>query len=146
MAGIGQLQTLAHLFQPDAASTLVCHAFGMIAVGYFAMYLSGAFTEVDTDKAGLSGGDAMLEGILYEGNKDERSYFRTAVRSDVYLCFHTDVGGETDAHQFDVVADEVHLLVQGDEVLLIVIQHMAQQSAQFLHGSLCLVGIEAMRA
>ena len=84
----------------------------------------------------------MLEGILYEGNKDERSYFSTAVRSDVYLCFHTDVGGETDAHQFDVVADEVHLLVQGDEVLLIVIQHMAQQSAQFLHGSLCLVGIE----
>ena len=59
----------------------------MIAVGYFAMYLSGAFTEVDTDKAGLGGGDAMLEGILSEGNKDERSYFRTAVRSDVYLCF-----------------------------------------------------------
>lgn len=142
MTGIGQLQTLAHLFQADAASAFICHAFGMIAVGYFAMYLSGAFTEVDTDKAGLSGGDAMLEGILYEGNKDERSYFRTAVRSDVYLCFHTDVGGETDAHQFDVVADEVHLLVQGDEVLLIVIQHMAQQSAQFLHGSLCLVGIE----
>jgi len=142
MAGIGQLQTLAHLFQADAASAFICHAFGMITVGYFAMYLSGAFTEVDTDKAGLSGGDAMLEGILYEGNKDERSYFRTAVRSDVYLCFHTDVGGETDAHQFDVVADEVHLLVQGDEVLLIVIQHMAQQSAQFLHGSLCLVGIE----
>ena len=118
----------------------------MIAVGYFAMYLSGAFTEVDTDKAGFGGGDAMLEGILYEGNKDERSYFSTAVRSDVYLCFHTDVGGETDAHQFDVVADEVHLLVQGDEVLLIVIQHMAQQSAQFLHGSLCLVGIEGDEA
>ena len=78
MTGIGQLQTLAHLFQPDAASTLVCHAFGMIAVGYFAMYLSGAFTEVDTDKAGFGGGDAMLEGILYEGNKDERSYFSTA--------------------------------------------------------------------
>ena len=88
----------------------------------------------------------MLEGILYEGNKDERSYFSTAVWSDVYLCFHTDVGGETDAHQFDVVADEVHLLVQGDEVLLIVIQHMAQQSAQFLHGSLCLVGIEGDEA
>ena len=144
MTGIGQLQTLAHLFQADAASAFICHAFGMIAVGYFAMYLSGAFTEVDTDKAGLGGGDAMLEGILYEGNKDERSYFSTAVWSDVYLCFHTDVGGETDAHQFDVVADEVHLLVQGDEVLLIVIQHMAQQSAQFLHGSLCLVGIEGV--
>ena len=43
----------------------------------------------------------------YEGNKDERSYFSTAVRSDVYLCFHTDVGGETDAHQFDVVADDL---------------------------------------
>ena len=43
------------------------------------MYLSGAFTEVDTDKAGLSGGDAMLEGILYEGNKDERSYFSTSI-------------------------------------------------------------------
>ena len=47
MTGIGQLQTLAHLFQADAASAFICHAFGMIAVGYFAMYLSGAFTEVD---------------------------------------------------------------------------------------------------
>ena len=111
MTGIGQLQAFAHLLQTDAASAFVRHAFGMVTVGYFTVYLSGAFTEVDTDKAGLGGGDAMLEGILYEGNKDERSYFGTAVRSDVYLRFHTDVGGEADAHQFDVVADEVHLLV-----------------------------------
>ena len=89
MAGIGQLQTLAHLFQPDAASTLVCHAFGMIAVGYFAMYLSGAFTEVDTDKAGLGGGDAMLEGILYEGNKDEGGNFY--VGDDTETCLEEEL-------------------------------------------------------
>ena len=83
----------------------------MVAVGYFTAHLTGTFAEMDADKAGLSRGDAMFEGILYEGNKDERSYFGTAVRSDVYLRFHTDVGGEADAHQFDVVADEVHLLV-----------------------------------
>ena len=77
--------------------------------------------EVDTDKAGLGGGDAMLEGILYEGNKDERSYFRTAVRSDVYLCFHTDVGGETDAHQFDVIADKIDLLTERNVCLLVII-------------------------
>ena len=86
MTGIGQLQTLAHLFQADAASAFICHAFGMIAVGYFAMYLSGAFTEVDTDKAGLGGGDAMLEGILYEGNKDERvSSQKMAIDCNLYL-------------------------------------------------------------
>ena len=85
--GIGQFQTLAHLFQADAASAFICHAFGMIAVGYFAMYLSGAFTEVDTDKAGLGGGDAMLEGILYERDEYHRGDLRWSVGANVENVF-----------------------------------------------------------
>ena len=80
MTGIGQLQAFAHLLQTDAASAFVRHAFGMVTVGYFTVYLSGAFTEVDTDKAGLGGGDAMLEGILYEGNKDEQLSFHIVIK------------------------------------------------------------------
>ena len=90
MTGIGQLQTLAHLFQADAASAFICHAFGMIAVGYFAMYLSGAFTEVDTDKAGLSGGDAMLEGILYEEIKMSGAIsVRLSGRTSIFVSTRT---------------------------------------------------------
>ena len=101
----------------------------MVTVADFASHLSGTFAEVNTDEARFGRGDAVLEGILYEGDEDERSYFRAAVRSDVDLCFDGDIGGQTDTHQFDVVADEVHLFVKGDETLLIVIEHMAEETA-----------------
>lgn len=143
MAGIGQLQAFVHLLQSDAASAFISQAFGMIAVGYFTAYFSGTFAEMDMDKAGFGRGDAMLEGILYEGDEDERGYFGRAVGAYVYLGFHGDVGRQTDAHQFDVVADEIHFFAQGDEVLLIIVQHMAQKPAQFLDGGLCFVCIES---
>ena len=44
------------------SSAFICHAFGMIAVGYFAMYLSGAFTEVDTDCLLYTSGRGFIPG------------------------------------------------------------------------------------
>lgn len=55
----------------------------MVAVGYFTAHLTGTFAEMDADKAGLSRGDAMFEGILYEGDENEWGYFRTAIGTDI---------------------------------------------------------------
>lgn len=65
-AGIGQLQTLAHLLQSDAAAAFVGFALGVVAVDDFATHFMHAFAEIYTDMAGLGGRDAMLESILYE--------------------------------------------------------------------------------
>lgn len=65
-AGIGQFQTLAYLFQSDAAAAFVGFALGVVAVGYFATYFMHVLAEIYTDMAGLGGRDAMFESILYE--------------------------------------------------------------------------------
>lgn len=65
-AGIGQFQTLAYLFQSDAAAAFVGFALGVVAVGDFATYFMHILAEIYTDMAGLGGRDAMFESILYE--------------------------------------------------------------------------------
>ena len=63
-------------------------------------------------KLGSVGRDAVLESIFDERDEDERGDGRAAVRVDVEGGFYPDAVGEADAHQLDVVAYEVHLLVQ----------------------------------
>ena len=116
------------MLQSYATSTFISLAFGMVAVGYFAAYPTGAFTEMDVDKTGLGGRDAMFEGILYEGDENERGYFRTTIGANIYLCLYSYVCGEADAHQFNVVADEIHLFAERDKILLIVVENVTQQA------------------
>ena len=141
-AGIGQLQTLTHLLQSDAAAALIGFVLGVVTVGDFATHLMRAFTEIDTDMAGLGGRDAMLESILYERDEYQRGNLRRAVGTDVETCFNGDIGREADAHQRDVVLYEIHFLAQSHEILLIVVKDMAQQAAQFLYGRLSLIRIK----
>lgn len=97
---------------------------------------------MNVDKARLGGGDAVLESILDERDKDKGGDERPAVGRDIELGGHADVGGEPDAHEFDVIADEVHFFAEGDVGLLVVIQHVAEELAEFLHCLLRLVGVE----
>ena len=115
----------------------------MVAVGYFTAHLTGTFAEMDADKAGLSRGDAMFEGILYEGDENEWGYFRTAIGTDIDLGLYGHVGGKTDTHQLDIVADEVHFFAQGNKVLLVIVENMAQKTAQLLDSSLCFIAIKS---
>lgn len=78
-AGIGQFQTLAYLFQSDAAAAFVGFALGVVAVGDFATYFMHVLAEIYTDMAGLGGRDAMFESILYEGDEYQRGNLRRAV-------------------------------------------------------------------
>ena len=109
-AGIGQFQTLAYLFQSDAAAAFVGFALGVVAVGDFATYFMHILAEIYTDMAGLGGRDAMFESILYEGDEYQRGNLRRAVGTNIETRFNSDVGRETDAHQGDVVLDEIHFL------------------------------------
>ena len=70
----------------------------------------------------------MFEGILYEGDENERGYFRTTIGANIYLCLYSYVCGEADAHQFNVVADEIHLFAKRDKILLIVVENVTQQA------------------
>ncbi len=52
----------------------------------------------------------MFESILYEGDEYQRGNLRRAVGTNIETRFNSDVGRETDAHQGDVVLDEIHFL------------------------------------
>ena len=131
--GIGEFQTLAHLFQTDTASTLVGFVLGVITVGYFATHAIGAFAKIDTDIAGFGRRDSMLEGILYERDEYHRGDLRWSVGANVETCFNGHIGRESYAHQCNVVSDEIYLFGQRHEILLVVVENMAQQAAQFLY-------------
>ena len=44
----------------------------------------------------------------YEGDEYQRGNLRRAVGTNIETRFNSDVGRETDAHQGDVVLDEIH--------------------------------------
>ena len=98
------------MFQSDAAAAFVGFALGVVAVGDFATYFMHILAEIYTDMAGLGGRDAMFESILYEGDEYQRGNLRRAVGTNIETRFNSDVGRETDAHQGDVVLDEIHFL------------------------------------
>lgn len=98
---------------------------------------------MNADKAGLSRGDTMFEGILYEGDENEWSYFRTAIGTDIDLGLYGHVGGKTDTHQLDIVADEIHFFAQGNEILLVIVEYMAQKTTQLLDSSLRFIAVES---
>ena len=95
----------------------------------------------DADEAFFRRTDAMLEGVFDERDEDQRCDFQRSVTG---VEIHADAYalGQADAHERDVVADEIQFLLQGHERLLIVVKHMTQEPAQFQHRILCLFGIE----
>ena len=84
---------------------------------------------MDMDKTPFRRRYAMLEGIFDQRNKDKRCDKSLTVRLNIDLRSHLYIGGQTDAHQFDIVADKVSLFAQRDIGLLIIIQHIAEQFA-----------------
>ena len=75
----------------------------------------------------------MLEGILKQRDEDERCYGGGVIIGNLDVGLDLHAVGDTDAHQFDVTLYKLHLLTEGSVLVTIVIQHMAQQFAQFLH-------------
>ena len=121
VAGVAQFQSTLDLLKTYAAATLITSAFGEVGVGNLALHAPLVQPEVDVDETGLGGGDAMLEGVFNQRDEDERSDGLSAVGRDVDGGVHLDVAPQADTHQFDVVANELHLHMQGYGRLLVVI-------------------------
>ena len=69
---------------------------------------------MDMDETPFCRRYTVFESIFDQGDKDQRCDKRLTVRLDVDLRCHLYIGGQTDAHQFDIVADKVSLLAQRD--------------------------------
>lgn len=79
---------------------------------------------MDMDETPFCRRYTVFESIFDQGDKDQRCDKRLTVRLDVDLRCHLYIGGQTDAHQLDIVADKVSLLAQRDISLLIIIQYI----------------------
>ena len=84
----------------------------------------------------------MFEGILNERNENQRGYLLRTVGSNLQFRMEMHMGSQSDAHQLNVAADKLYLLGQRYSVLLVVVEHMAEQATKLLYRLLSLVGIE----
>ena len=84
----------------------------------------------------------MLEGILDEGDEEQRSNLVSPAQplGHIYLDLH--VAGEPKPHQFDVVVVKLQLFLHGNIGLSIFIEYIAQHLAQLEHGTLRPVGAD----
>ena len=57
-------------------------------------------------------GRCQLESILYQRDKDKRGNEHLTVGLNIEFSNHLNVGGQTDAHQFDIIADKIDLLTE----------------------------------
>ena len=84
----------------------------------------------------------MLERIFYQRDKNKRRNGRSAIRPDIENRVNSHLLRHTDAHQLDVVANEVYLFAKRNEHLLIVVKHISKQLAQLLNRLLGLFPVK----
>lgn len=65
VARVGYIQTLLHLCQTYAVTTLIVGRLGMVRVLYLEVYMLLVGFQADVDKTLVDGADAVLEGILH---------------------------------------------------------------------------------
>ena len=124
--GVREIQTVLHLLEADAMTTVVLIRLGMIGILNVTDYLRALHGDPDMDETGLRRGDAMFEGILDKTDADERD---DPDRGGWRLIFESDIHipAETDLHQVDVVLQELGLVLQINLHVLVVIEDMAQE-------------------
>ena len=93
------------------------------------------------DEGFLSIADAVLEGVLDEGDEHEWGYLLVGqggrhVDGDAYLV------GIAQFHQRDIVLQEGHLTVEGHTLLVALVEHEAHHLRQFEDGGLRLFWVD----
>ena len=143
--GVEQGEALAEVGQSDARTAVVVAVLGEKAVFDAADDVVSLLADVDADERRLVVAHPVLEGILDERDEEQGGDFKGVLRlADVGL--ELGMEGEADAHQFDVVADEIQLLFQGDTRLATVVEDVAEEAAEVVDGALRLFGAESDEA
>ena len=113
----------------------------MIGIFNIKKNLAVAIGHANVDEAGLGWRDAMLEGVFNERDEQQRCHLCVCaptfnVEGNVYGI------GQPDFHQRHIVLQELHLLVERNRRLLVLIEHVAQHLRQVLNGCLCPLAVE----
>ena len=145
LPGIEEGETLAEVGQSDARTAVVFLVLGEKAVFDAADDVVSLLADVDADERRLVVAHPVLESILDERNEEQGGDFDRMLRlADIGL--EHGMEREADAHQFDVVADEIQLLFQGDTRLATVVEDVAEEAAEVVDGALRLFGTESDEA
>ena len=143
LAGIEQFELSREVFEPDARAAFVVLVFGEAAVLDAALDDTGrGFAHDDGHKRGFGGAGAVLEGILDEGDEEQRRNLVSAAQPPGHIDLDLHVAGEPQPHQLDVVVVELQLFLHGYIGLGILIKHVTQHLAQLEHGTLRPVGAD----
>ena len=145
LPGIEEGETLAEVGQSDARTAVVFLVLGEKAVFDAADDVVILLPDVDTDERRLVVAHPVLESILDERDEEQGGDFDRMLRlADIGL--EHGMEREADTHQFDVVADEIQLLFQGDTRLATVVEDVAEEAAEVVDGALRLFGAESDEA
>ena len=145
LPGIEEGETLAEVGQSDARTAVVFLVLGEKAVFDAADDVVILLPDVDADERGLVVAHPVLESILDERDEEQGGDFDRMLRlADIGL--EHGMEREADTHQFDVVADEIQLLFQGDTRLATVVEDVAEEAAEVVDGALRLFGAESDEA
>ena len=143
--GVEQGEALAEVGQSDARTAVVVAVLGEKAVFDAADDVVSLLADVDADERRLVVAHPVLESILDERDEEQGGDFDRMLRlADIGL--EHGMERETDTHQFDVVADEIQLLFQGDTRLATVVEDVAEEAAEVVDGALRLFGAESDEA
>ncbi len=139
---VQKLEAAAQVLDSDAGAAAVVVRLREVAVFHEAFEPVGVGErDGDAYERVAGGADSVFEGVFNKRNEEQRgdegafAIFREA-------DLEPGVGGEPQAHQFDVAAGEVDFPVERDEVLRVVVEHVAEQFAEVLDGVLRPVGVD----
>lgn len=113
-----------------------------MAVFHVTAYTVAVDRHFNVDFRRFGAAHTVLEGVFHHGNEHQRCYFQMVdiIFRDVDREFH--VAAKSEFHQFDVAAHEVQLLVEGHFLLVVFVERVAQQLAEFVNRLLCLVLVD----
>ena len=98
------------VIEADARSAFIIASFGEAAVFDAADDAVAVVVDRDVDvyKRRLGIADTMFECVLDKGDKEERCHFYVRVFFCRQAYRKIGVGGKTQAHEFDIIVDEVY--------------------------------------
>ena len=136
---IEQIEALADIGEANAAFFLI----GLLTLGVATgeVHRIVVFRDFHLDERRVLIADAVLEGILDEGDENERRYLAVGcllwqIDGDLHLI------GVAQLHQRDIVADEVELTGERHALLVAFVEHKAHHLRQFENGVFRLLRVD----
>src|SRR5882724_3525656 len=140
LARVEQFQPPEHILHPHTRAGLfrIVLLADMDAIAYPEKDRLFVAVKMDLDPGFFPEADPMLEGVLYEGDQEHGGDpVMTILRLDI--IFDADTGGRLGPQllQGNIIIQVTDLLIHGDEIVIILLEHEAHHVAKLLHAVRC---------